>query len=289
MTLTVATTDHSPLADRIEYARTLSAASLIPRAFQNKPADVLVAVEYGNALGIAPIVALTEINVINGTPALSASLMAALAREAGHKVRVTGDEASATCIIVRHDDPDFEHAATWNEAKARAAGLWGRGHWVKDPATMLRWRAISECVRFACSEVLGGLKYSADEVADFVPAAQHAVEQTTPASPATPQPAAEPEPSGITREQSAALKTLMKAEGMDKAAMLTFARDITDRADLNTAADLTADEAAIVIAGLEATATPPDVDGDTGEIVDAEVVPDEQPAFDDAAWLAGAK
>ena len=41
--------------------------------------------------------------------------------------------------------------------KAQDAGLWGKGHWAKDPATMLRWRAISECVRMACPEVLGGL------------------------------------------------------------------------------------------------------------------------------------
>ena len=49
--------------------------------------------------------------------------------------------------------------------------------------------------------------------------------------------------------------------------------------------------AAIVIAGLEATATPPDVDGGTGEVVDAELVPEDGQvaAFDDAAWLAGAK
>lgn len=32
---------------------------------------------------------------------------------------------------------------------------------------MLKWRAISECVRFACSEVLGGLKYTPEEVAEF--------------------------------------------------------------------------------------------------------------------------
>lgn len=167
--MTIATIESSPLPDRMEYARALAGASIIPKAFQNRPADVLVAIEYGNALGIAPIVALSEINVIQGTPALSASLMAALARQAGHKVRVTGDDKAATCTITRGDDPDFEHTATWSEKKARDAGLWGKGHWGKDPGTMLRWRAIAECVRFACSEVLGGLKYSSDEVRDFAP------------------------------------------------------------------------------------------------------------------------
>lgn len=154
------------LPAKIEFAKALAVSSLIPRAFQGQPANVLVAYEMGMALGIAPIVAINEINVINGSPALSASLMAALARQAGHKVRVSGDAQSATCVIVREDDPDYEHTAVWDEKKARSAGLWGKGHWAKDPGTMLRWRAIAECVRFACSEVLGGLKYTPEELID---------------------------------------------------------------------------------------------------------------------------
>jgi hypothetical protein len=178
--MTIATTESAPLPDRMEYAKALAVSSLIPKAFQHRPADVLVAVEYGNALGIAPIVALSEINVINGSPSLSASLMAALARQAGHKVRVTGNASSATCEIVRADDPGYTHTATWDEKKARDAGLWGKGFWAKDPATMLKWRSISECVRFACSEVLGGLKYTPEEIRDMQPQVgqpRHAVVQ----------------------------------------------------------------------------------------------------------------
>jgi hypothetical protein len=156
--------------DKLSQAQLLADASLIPQAYRKNPANVFVAIEYGEALGIHPMVALSEINVIQGTPSLSASLMASLARNAGHKVRVYGDNTQATCEIVRHDDPEFTHTATWTEAKARAAGLWGKGHWGKDPGTMLRWRAISECVRFACSEVLGGIKYTPEEVRDFSPA-----------------------------------------------------------------------------------------------------------------------
>ena len=73
------TTYEAPLPERMQYAKALSASGLIPQAFKGQPANVLVAIEYGHALGIAPIVALSEINVIQGTPSLSASLMAALA------------------------------------------------------------------------------------------------------------------------------------------------------------------------------------------------------------------
>lgn len=278
------------LPDRMEYASKMSVSGLLPEAFRNQPANVLIGIELANALDMAPIIVMNELAVIGGKPSWSAKFMRALVRRAGHKLRESFTDGVARCVIIRSDDPGYEHVTEWDEAKARDHGYWGKGHWQKNPALMLGNRALSECVRSACPEVLAGVSYTTDEVTDLVPAAQHTVEQVTPASPATPQPVAEPEPSGITREQSNTITALMKAEGMSKADMLTFARDITGRADLKTAADLTADEAAIVIAGLEATATPPDVDGDTGEVVDAEIVPDDpQGAFDDAAWLAGAK
>lgn len=254
------------LSERMQYSKTLAEASIIPRAFQKKPADVLVAVEYGHALGIAPIVAISEINVINGTPSLSASLMAALAREAGHKVRVTGDDRTATCTIVRADDPDFEHTATWDEKKARDAGLWGRGHWAKDAGTMLRWRAISECVRFACSEVLGGLKYTPEEVADFQPAATVTVTQqhddTPLAQPEPPQGVEQP----ANREQLSAIKGAMETVGIEKGAMLALAQEVTGRT-IAGATDLTADEAELVLAAIESSADEP-------EVYEAELVAD---------------
>lgn len=156
------------VGEKQQYASLLSEANMLPKQYQKNPANVFLAIELGNALSIAPIVAINEINVINGTPAPSASLMASLARSAGHRVRAWNDETgAAVCEIVRQDDPDFTHRSVWDQAKAQSAGLWGKGHWSKDPATMLRWRAISECVRLACPEVLGGLKYTPEEVMEI--------------------------------------------------------------------------------------------------------------------------
>lgn len=167
--LVQATRTAGSLPEKMEYAHALAASGMIPAAYKQQPANVLVAIEYGEALGIKPIVAISEINVISGTPSPSALLMASLARNAGHRVRTWNDEADGAGIteIVRCDDLEFTHRSRWDETKARGAGLWGKGHWAKDPATMLRWRSISECVRLACPEVLGGLRYTPEEVMEI--------------------------------------------------------------------------------------------------------------------------
>lgn len=307
MTTTDLAVTNASLPDRMEYARALAASNLLPDAFRGKPANALVAIEYGNALGIAPIVALSEINVISGTPSLSASLMAALARQAGHKVRVTGDAETATCTIVRGDDPDYEHTATWTKKKAQDAGLWGRGHWGKDPGTMLRWRAISEAVRFACSEVLGGLKYTPEEVVEFAGAPTHPVvvdatpverprsgtarlaEAVQAQAPAAAKEeihdaeVVEDEPTdeaGITQAQSRKMGALMRGVGLaDRASALAFVGATIGRA-VESRNELTKDEASKVIDALEA-----DIAGtDTAAEEDAPQSLDEAA---DAAWIAG--
>lgn len=155
------------LDDKINYAEKLAASGLIPDTYKKNPPNVLVAVEKGEALGIHPMVALEEINVIHGRTSMSATLMMSLARSAGHTVRSVGDANNARCTIIRKDDPDFEHTVTWDQAKAQQNQLWGKGHWQKNPELMLKYRAISECVRMACPEVLAGVKYTPEEVVEI--------------------------------------------------------------------------------------------------------------------------
>lgn len=155
------------LQEKLTYAEKLAASGLIPDAYKRNPPNVLVAVEKGEALGIHPIMALEEINVINGRASLSATLMASLARAAGHVVRTHSEPEQATCIIIRSDDPKFEHKVVWDRKIAEDHGLWGKGHWKKNPALMLEYRAISQCIRKACPEVLAGIKYTPEELVEI--------------------------------------------------------------------------------------------------------------------------
>jgi hypothetical protein len=103
------------------------------------------------------------IHVIEGKPSASAALIGALVRQAGHKLRVTGNAKSATAQIIRSDDPDFVYEVTWelkrNERgnpNAEDAKLLNKEVWQKYGASMLKSRAISQVARDACEEVLFG-------------------------------------------------------------------------------------------------------------------------------------
>ena len=148
----------APLPDRLAYAEALSKADLLPKQFAGKPADVLLAMEWGAALGMTPMQAINSIHVINGKPGLSANALAALVRRQGHRMRVVGDEKEATASIWRRDDPEFEYRATWTLDMAKKAGLiTGKDNWTKYPGAMLKARAQTAVVRDACPELIIGL------------------------------------------------------------------------------------------------------------------------------------
>jgi len=158
---------HQPsgaLSERMEFARALSTASLLPRAYQQNPGNVLLAMELGDALGIRPIQAINAVHVIEGKPSASADLIASLVRKAGHKLRISGDDRTATAQIIRADDPEFTYEATWTMDRAKAAGLAGKGVWKSYPAAMLKARAITEVARMGASDALYGVVYTPEEL-----------------------------------------------------------------------------------------------------------------------------
>ena len=54
----------------MEFSERLSRSQMVPRNYQGKPEDVLVAVQWGLEIGLAPMQALQNISVINGKPSV---------------------------------------------------------------------------------------------------------------------------------------------------------------------------------------------------------------------------
>lgn len=283
------------LAAQMEYARAVAPAALLPAAYRGKPADVMIAVNLGAAVGIAPAQALYEIYVVNGRPSPSANLMAALVRRAGHRLRIQGDAQSCTATLVRADDPGAPFEATWTIEQAKAAGLAGKDTWKAYPQAMLRARAISEVVRMGASEALLGMEYSREEMQDVevievrpagkpagTDALRQAVAAPAPAAPAPAPAAAQPETGeAITDAQRRAMFAAFAGAGFTtdarsaegKAARLEYIGRVVG-AEVASTNDLTKAQASQVLDALAADAAEQtETAGESDEL--------------DASWMAG--
>ena len=153
------------MTDRIEHAKIVAQSSLIPAEYRGKPADIVWAMDIGDALGVPYTQVMQSMVVARGKMTMSADLMGAVVRRAGHKLRLREDGDSVTADLVRADDPDYTFTVTWDKAKAQAAGLWGsRGPWQQYPRQMLRARAITEVCRQGASDALAGTVYTPEEL-----------------------------------------------------------------------------------------------------------------------------
>lgn len=163
------------LDERRAYVATIAqAGNLLPKALwdggQPSPAKVLLLAETGSMLGLHPMAALQSIHIIEGKPTLSANLLGALVRRAGHKLRVTtsGDWKTGTfvarAVLIRSDDPDFEFVVEWTPERARMAGLFGKGNWSKYPEAMAKARAVTEVIREGAPDVTIVAAYTPEEL-----------------------------------------------------------------------------------------------------------------------------
>lgn len=145
------------------------AFALIPYQMRGNAGDMYLLMQIAKHLNVPFVTALRGLSFIGDKdvkPAMSAQLMSALVRNAGHTLREQWDPETntATAVIIRKDDPSFEHVAVWDEGKARVAGLWeSTPTWMQYPKAMLTARAMSEVCRHAASEVLLGFSYVPEE------------------------------------------------------------------------------------------------------------------------------
>ena len=221
------------LDEAMRYAEAMSGAGMIPEKFKGQPANVLVAQEIAHTLEESTWMVMSELYFVGSVPTFSAKFMRSRIRQAGHKLREYFDKETMTAraVIIRHDDPEHEHVAEWDEEKARKHDLWGKNHWLKNPELMLKNRALSEVMREACYEVMGGIAYTSDEAQDFVRMDSQRMDQQAP------QPAPQNAPQGQSQQRSvpqppaaddwaARLEKLEQAGEVDKvAANMNWARD----------------------------------------------------------------
>ena len=84
MSLTLHKTSLEPttLQEAMRFSDILASSTMVPRDFQGKPGNVLVAIQWGREVGLGPLQALQNIAVINGRPSIWGDAALALVR--GH-------------------------------------------------------------------------------------------------------------------------------------------------------------------------------------------------------------
>lgn len=158
----------SPFVEQWQVMRQQAAvfikSGFLPKEI-NTPEKAITIMMMGNALHVDPIVALNNINVVNGKAAVSPQLMMGLVRRSGQleSFKCTDDGNACTVVIKRRGEP--AHTEVFSMADAAAMNLINKDNWKKQPATMRKWRAISAAVRVTFSDVAWGLaSYTAEEL-----------------------------------------------------------------------------------------------------------------------------
>lgn len=189
-----------------QFAEELASSSLVPKQYVNKPLDVLVAMQWGAELGLAPMQALQNIAVINGKPSVYGDAMMALVQASpvceDIKEYMEGEGTPnpvAVCVATRRNRTPV--VAKFSVEDAKRAGLWGKqGPWQAYPKRMMKMRARGFALRDAFPDVLKGL-ISAEEAEDYPEEAKPRERDVTPTRPANPLDAiAPPEPPAIELE-----------------------------------------------------------------------------------------
>ena len=164
----------SNMEQAMRIAEMLAKSTLVPKAYQGQPANVLVAMAYGDSFGMQPLQAMQSVAVVNGMPGLYGDGLLAVCKSSPEWewMQETIEGETATCTAKRRGEPEV--TATFSVADAKRAQLWGKqGPWTQYPQRMLAMRARSFALRNLYADILRGMR-SAEELAD-VPAEQPAV------------------------------------------------------------------------------------------------------------------
>lgn len=168
-------------------AQFIAQSELVPKGYRGRPADVLVAIQYGMEVGLPPMAALHSIFVTNGRPSLwGDGFLAVIMASAAYKdhdeyymvegerrefllaADLAKDDTTAVCTFWRTDNAR-PRTGSFSIGKAKKAGLWTKsGPWTEYPDRMLKYRARGFAGHDTFPDVLRGIK-SAEEVIDLPP------------------------------------------------------------------------------------------------------------------------
>ncbi len=150
----------------VQQANVLAKSSIVPKAYQRKPDDIIAAAMYGREVGFGVTTSLALIDMIEGNATINAEGKVALVRGAGHSIAGTVDNMKAVVTGKRSDTGDTM-TVTFSMEDAARANLANKQNWKQHPSDMLWARAVSALCRRLFPDVCIGLSYTPEEVEAF--------------------------------------------------------------------------------------------------------------------------
>ena len=159
----------SNFQEATQMAEMLANSAMVPKHYQGKSQDTLVAMMMGSELGLNPIQSLQNIAVINGKPSIYGDALVALVQNhptfGGIEEWFDDQAMTAHCRVWRKGGK--AHEQTFSRKDAEHAQLWGKsGPWQTYPKRMLQMRARGFALRDQFADALAGL-ITAEEAEDY--------------------------------------------------------------------------------------------------------------------------
>lgn len=157
------------LDEAMALAKLMSESSFVPKDYQGKAGNVLVAIQWGLELGLKPLQAMQNIAVINGRPSLWGDAVLALVLGSPVCVDVieydegSGEGKTSVCVAKRKGRED--KIARFSMADAEIAGLKDKaGPWKQYPDRMRKMRARAFALRDQFADVLRGMPIAEEQM-----------------------------------------------------------------------------------------------------------------------------
>ncbi|AUX86888.1 transcriptional regulator (plasmid) [Acinetobacter sp. ACNIH2] len=152
------------LQEAMQIADLLANSEIVPKDYQKKPGNILVAMQWGAEIGLQPLQAMQNIAVINGRPSLWGDAVLALVRSSGllEQFEETQTDDVATCIVKRKGHKAVTKTFSKEDAK-RAGLLTKQGPWSQYPRRMMQMRARGYALRDEFTDILKGFGVAEEE------------------------------------------------------------------------------------------------------------------------------
>lgn len=164
------------LEEAVKEAEIICKTSFVPKAYQGKPYEALVAIQMGREVGLKAMQALQSIAVINGHPTVWGDGALGLVRAARDRdgeplleyCKESYDPKTqvATCAVKRRGQPEIVRTFSWADALKAKLDKKDQTPWQTYPVRMLGMRARAWALRDGFADVLKGLSIR-EEVEDY--------------------------------------------------------------------------------------------------------------------------